>query len=112
MKNFSFGEYPYEIHATIFEQGSDLVLCISGGTKSHIGAVAMAEPDELNSATASIFSFRGHREDLLAREASLKFAREKKCRVVAVVGIHIDNASREQIEILQKNFRELLNIIE
>lgn len=112
MKNFSIGEYPYKISATIFEQGSDLILCISGGTKSHIGAVAIAEPDELNSATASIFSFRGHREDLLAREAALKFAREKKCRVVSIVGIHIDNASREQIEILQKNFRELLNLIE
>lgn len=112
MKTYSAGKYPYEIHATLATQGEDLILMVAGGTRDHIGAVAIAEPDALDSATASIFSFPGHREDLLAREAALKLAREKKCRVVAAVGIHIDNATRDEIEILQKNFHALLNLIE
>ena len=108
MKNFTAGEYPHEIQGTLIFQGNDLIFLISGGTKPHIGAVSIAYPDDKKSATASTFAFPGHREDLLARSAALKLSKKFKCNVVTVVGIHVDNASNSDIDILQKNFETML----
>ena len=43
----------------------------------------------------------------LAREACLKY----NTTVVAVGGIHIDNATKDEIEIIINNFRELMKCI-
>ncbi len=86
--------------------GADLLVTCTGGDKPHIGAVAVAHqrpslqnPDEM-SASANIICLSGHREDELARAASLRLCKGLGCTVTVVAGMHwhrIDKAGIEQV---------------
>jgi len=40
----SYGEAPYDIHIEAWRVGVDILAKVTGGTRPHIGAVALAEP--------------------------------------------------------------------
>ena len=40
----SYGDAPYDIHLEAVSVGRDILAAVSGGTRAHIGAVALAEP--------------------------------------------------------------------
>jgi hypothetical protein len=112
-----YGKGQYGIKAYLILCGKDIVLTISGGSKYHIGATALAiprpsldEPQKI-SATASVLSVVGHKDDELARHAALLIASTMNCIVTTVVGVHIDNASEEDIKILMENSLKTIDII-
>jgi len=76
--------------------GRDLMVALSGGTRPHIGAVALAqsrpslEPGGGRSATASVLALLGHKEDELARELALDLAARLGATVTVACGIHLD----------------------
>lgn len=83
--------------------GADLTVAIHGGEKSHIGAVAvaqprpsLADPDE-RSATASVIAVLGHKEDMLARAVATRLAATIDGVVAVSCGIHYDDIPPEQI---------------
>lgn len=86
-----------------FWAGADLVLIMAGGDAPHIGAVAVAVPrpsldDPLvTSSTTSIIALTGHKDDELAKPLAAEGARRLGRPVVAVVGVHIENATALQI---------------
>ena len=92
-------------------------MAIWGGEKPHIGAVAMAQPrpslknPEITSATASVFSYVGHKEDELAKAASEILAATLKTRVVVTAGIHWDNIKTEGIQRIIRNSEILVDLI-
>ncbi len=98
--------------------GKDINICFGGGDTFHIGASALAVPrpsladPNQNSASASVICVTAHKEDEIARMAALQFATTFKCRVNVTCGLHIDNASTEDIKILFDNFSTLLNKLE
>ena len=53
--------------------GEDLLLCLSGGTRPHLGCVVMASPrpsladPEKRSATSSVLNLPGHKDEALCR---------------------------------------------
>ena len=63
----------FKINATIQEMGPDILVAVWGGTFPHIGAVGMAQvrqslkSAEETSATSSVFTFLGHKEDELTK---------------------------------------------
>ncbi|MGE5674483.1 MAG: hypothetical protein ACM3XM_11480 [Mycobacterium leprae] len=79
--------------------GADLVVTIGGGTRAHVGAVAVAQPrpslkgDGQVSASASVITLLGHKEDELARWAALYLAAQLNTTVVVTAGIHVDDAT-------------------
>jgi len=84
--------------------GDDLLYILGGGERPHVGGVVLKRPGE----EARTLSFSTH-QDLevlipIAEAACLKYG----CTVVAVGGIHIDNATEEEIGILVNNVRELM----
>jgi predicted flavoprotein YhiN len=97
--------------------GADLVVTIGGGSRPHVGAVAVAQPrpslkgDGTVSATASVIALLGHKEDELARWAALHLASRLNTTVVVTAGLHVDNATMEEIIALDAEARRLVEAI-
>jgi hypothetical protein len=111
------GSAPYRIQAVAVECGSDLVVTIGGGERSHVGATALAVPRasladaSMLSATASVICVTGHKEDELARKAALRLATTFSCCATVSVGIHIDEAKREDVVWLTQNYEDLCQML-
>jgi len=110
------GVEPYKITAVVTFCGQDLAVIITGG-KAHIGAAALAvsRPSLTGtpeiSATASVLCVNGHKEDGLAREASLYLAATSNASVLVSVGLHLDDAKASDIEQLVLNTKQLIEKI-
>lgn len=93
----SAGEGKYVVHAELLSLGADLAIALHGGTHSHVGAVAVAVPrpryddGRLRTPSASIITVPWHKEDVLAREVAVSFAKEFDCVTTVACGIHIDH---------------------
>jgi len=110
-------EGEYDITAGVRLIGQDVLVAIWGGEKPHIGAVAMAQPrpslkdPDVTSATASVFTYVGHKEDDLARAAAEILAAALKTHVVVTAGIHWDNLTKEGIQQIIHNSEILIDLI-
>lgn len=98
------GKHEVFLHAQFL--GKDLAVNIGGGEVPHIGAVALASPrlsisgDGSNSASCSVICITGHKEDELARKVALELSTKLQCYVTVTCGIHIDEATLEDLKIL------------
>lgn len=86
--------------------GTDLAVLITGG-RAHIGAVATAyaEGDGIKVETHQL---PGHREGELAAEMAGLAASSLDCTVTVAMGIHLDNATREEIDEIVGTVRRLM----
>lgn len=87
----------WKVDLNSFEMGDGLVLMLTGGNKPHIGAVALAIPYKQTS-SASLLSVYGHKDGEIAKPLAEKVSKEIKKTVVVIVGIHLDNATKEDIQ--------------
>ncbi len=96
------GAGAYVVEGRVLPLGDDLLVVLSGGER-HIGAIGMAEPrpsmrDPLRtSSTSSVFTYRGHREDVIVKEISEFLSKEMGRRVVVVAGLHWKDLPPEAI---------------
>ena len=106
----SSGNSRHTVQCSCTSLGRDVCLTFSGGEEPHIGAVALAEPRPSmaqkgkTSASASVLCVTGHMEDMMVREGALRVASALGQRAVVVAGLHIDDASPEDIDKLTRNF--------
>jgi gallate decarboxylase subunit D len=106
------------VEVTTHWVGKDLVVTIGGGTHPHVGAVAMAQPrpslkgDGTVSATASVIALLGHKEDELARWAALHLAARLNATVVVSAGLHVDDATLDEVLRLDAEARRLVEALE
>lgn len=113
-KVFDVGVKPCSVQGILTLCGQDICLIVGGGTLPHVGAIAVAEPrdslkqDGTRSASCSVLCMYGHKDDVLAREAALKIAAFTNSRTLVAVGLHIDNISAVQMEMLSRNFGEII----
>lgn len=90
-----------------------MLVYIWGGEAPHIGAVAMATPrpsladPTISSATASVFTYVGHKEDRLVQFIAEQLATELESKVVVTAGIHWDNLHRQGIKMVESNAQDL-----
>lgn len=108
------GTPPFSIEAIANQCGLDWSVIIGGGERFHIGACAIAfvqpslkNPEKLTG-TVSVMTVPGHKEDELARSAALALAKALQTTVVVTVGIHLEQASKEDIQKLVSLFEELV----
>lgn len=98
------GEGKYRVWVKKQSVGSDLLLILGGGERSHVGGVVVCEPGK----GPLVLSLAGHYDTvvltMLAQAACTKYGQT----VVAVGGIHVDNASKEEINLLVQNCRALI----
>jgi hypothetical protein len=103
----------YVIEAEAVRLGPDVLVYIWGGERPHIGAVAaaqprpsLADPDKI-SATASVLTYVGHKEDLVAREVAQTLAALLNTNIVVTAGIHWDGLSADGVGIVVERCREI-----
>jgi len=107
----------YNLETFAKEIGQDLLVAIWGGKKPHIGAVAVAQPraslkdKSVVSATASVFCYLGHKDDIVAKEAAEKLSATLNKNVTVTVGIHWDDIDEGGIKTVMANSRQLVNMI-
>lgn len=98
------GEGKYLIRATATFLGSDISVSVGGGTLEHIGAVSLGVYEPIrNSATLSTISVHTHRDDAVASYFAKTISRELKCTVSVAAGIHVDDATEDEIMLLRNN---------
>lgn len=108
------GEAPHLVEISAIFCGADICVSICGGTHYHIGAVALGIPRpslkdaSKLSASVSVLCALGHKEDELARDAAHRLAVTFGCKVCACAGLHIDEASAEDIRVLWENYEQAL----
>lgn len=77
--------------------GTDNLVVVSGGTAPHIGAVVIATYENCEVKIVS-YGFPHHKEEDLFIELAKVWCNTYQQKVVITGGIHIDNATKEQIE--------------
>ena len=90
----------------VTRMGDDCLISLRGGDKAHIGSTAMAVPRESltgvgRSATVSTLNRMGHKDDFLANPIAHKVAARMDCVAVCAAGVHVDDATPEQIAAIQ-----------
>ena len=97
------GEGKYKVwlkHETI---GDDHILVLGGGQESHIGGVVICEPGN----EPQVIRLGTHYDYVVLKPLAEAACKKFKTKVVAVGGIHIDNASKNEINRIIKNCEKL-----
>jgi hypothetical protein len=87
--------------------GRDLAVTLAGGDQAHIGAVAVsqARPSHLpgggTSASTSVITVPGHKEDDLARAIGARLAAALDAVVCVACGIHMDSLAPGELMDIQ-----------
>jgi len=108
----SYGEKRCRVDAVGVLTKDGLIVCILGGDKPHVGALALGMPrpslkdSDVTSATSSVFTLLGHKDDEIARPLSEMFAKEFKQAAVVIAGVHVEGADEETIAKLASNSTE------
>ncbi len=90
--------------------GGDLNVVVAGGERPHVGAVALAQYEpERRSATVSVLTAYGHRDDAVAVRFAKALAAAGCCNAAATVGIHVDGADVETIAALRDRAEQCLS---
>lgn len=87
--------------------GEDILVCLQGGERPHLGCVVQTEPresltgDGSVSATSSVLNYLGHKDEVVCRYVAEKISRELKRRVVCTGGFHKDGINVDEIREVQ-----------
>jgi gallate decarboxylase subunit D len=103
----------YVVEAEAVRIGPDVLVHVWGGDRPHIGAVVAAQPrpslsdPARTSATASVLSYVGHKEDGVAKEIAEMLSAALDTNVVATVGIHWENLPPDGIAAIVSHCHEI-----
>ena len=103
------------VEAEAVRIGTDLLVWIWGGERPHIGAVAAAQPrpslrdPARTSATASVLTFVGHKEDEVVKMAAERLAAALGTHVVVAAGMHWDGLSADMLAVIRNRCTEVVD---
>ncbi len=95
----STGEGKYTVFLTHVYVGKDLLVIITGGNK-HIGGVSLVD----NGGILSIIK-QGHKDDIISSMVAPIIYEKTKKDTLVICGIHLDNITKDGIDILINNAR-------
>ncbi len=102
----SAGEGRYMVILNSYKIGKDRLVIITGGEEEHIGSATLIEEQ----GCLQTISKKGHKDHIVSEKmANIMYDKIGKDLLV-VCGIHIDNASKEEIDILINNALACVNI--
>lgn len=79
-----------------------MLIVLTGGERPHCGAVALAVPYK-KTASCSLLSAPQHKDGDLAKPLAEKIAKRTGKNVVLVAGVHVENATPEDVQMLVDN---------
>jgi hypothetical protein len=103
----TYGEGKYKVFLEEKKIDDDLIYILGGGERSHIGGVVICERDR----EPQVIRLEGHYDDIVLKPIAEAACKKYNKRVAAIGGVHVDNASEEEIELLVKNCKELVKCI-
>lgn len=104
----------HQVAAVALATGAGITVSLTGGEWPHVGAVGLGVPrpsrrePERTSASSSVLTVTGHRDDALAKPLAELVASRLGQVAVLVVGLHVDDATPEDISRLTENARQAL----
>ena len=98
------GKGKYKVWMTQQSIGEDILIVLGGGEKTHIGGVVLCEPGK----PPQVIRLEGHYDDVVLQPLAEAVCEKYTAKVIAVGGVHVDNASQEEIDLLVKNCKELI----
>jgi len=101
------GEGKYKVFLEEKKIGADLIYILGGGERPHIGGVVICEPGN----KPEVIRLKGHFDDIVLKPIAEAACKKYKTKVVAIGGVHVDNATEKEIDILVKNCKELVKCI-
>jgi hypothetical protein len=99
------GEGRYKVFLRKIIHGEDIILILGGGEKSHVGAIVICEPSKNN---IQEFKFEGHYDNIVLKPIAENACRKYNKKIIAIGGIHIDGATKEEIKIIKRNCQKLI----
>ncbi|PKM85552.1 MAG: hypothetical protein CVU86_01755 [Firmicutes bacterium HGW-Firmicutes-11] len=88
---------------------------VGGGSKPHIGAVAISQPrpslsdPQATSCTTSVFTFLGHKEEPVARSISERLCKRFQRNTVVSAGFHLEEITEAEIAEVMASAEDLLS---
>jgi len=99
------GKGKYKVWLEQKNIGDDLVYFLGGGEKPHIGGIIVCEPNK----KTKLIKFQDHFDFIVLKPIAEAACKKYKTKVVAVGGIHIDNANKEEINLIVENCNNFIN---
>ncbi len=93
------------IYVQLTQTDEGIQILVAGGDKSHVGAVTIIGSD----GKKYMVTLPGHKEMIIAEKWADAIFAESKAPVVVTVGIHFDDITSEQINLVLKTTDELLD---
>jgi len=87
--------------------GEDLLLVLQGGEQPHVGGVVVCEPGK----KLKIIRLGSHKDHIVLESLARTAANKYETTVVVVGGIHIDCATKEDIDKIIQNCKEIESCI-
>jgi len=101
------GEGRYKVYLIKNQIGDDLIYFLGGGEKPHIGGVVICIPGK----KAKVVRLENHYDYQVLTPIAEEACKKYNKTIAAIGGIHVDNATKEEINIIIKNCKELLKCI-
>lgn len=97
------GKGRYKVSIKKLELGDDLIFLLGGGEKPHIGGIVFCEQGK----KPRTIKFENHYDYIVLETIAEAACKKYKKNIVVVGGIHIDNATRDDIDTIVKNCEKL-----
>ena len=103
------GEKPTAVNGILTQTANGYVLQLYGGTQEHVGSIVVSTPAQTlrdssrKRAVSSIINLPPHKDELVARPAAERLSLLLDSPVVCTAGLHIDNATKDEIETMVNN---------
>lgn len=101
------GKGKYKVFLKKKELGDDLIFILGGGEKSHVGGAVICVPGE----KPHVLTYENHHDYIVLTPIAETACKKYNKTVVAIGGIHIDNATKEEIELIVDNCKRLVKCI-
>jgi len=91
------GEGRYKVVLEEKKIGKDIIYILGGGEKPHIGGIVLCEVGK----NPQVISLGNHYDHIVLEPIAKRGCEKYHTTVIAIGGIHIDDATKEEIEIMQ-----------
>jgi hypothetical protein len=103
----SVGSGKYRVWLKETNHGDDIVLFLGGGEHTHAGSIIICEPGRKTRIINRKIRNTTHKDWIVGKPIAEKMCKKRKKSVLCIAGMHVDNASKEDIEKLKKNCRKI-----
>lgn len=103
----TFGRGKYKVWLKHEKIGDDQVFFLGGGERSHIGGIVICESRK----KTQIIRLTGHYDDIVLKPIAETACKKYHNKIIALGGVHIDHATKQEIDHLVKNCMKLVEKI-